>query len=77
MADWYRTVAPDTPDRPKSDFGENFITALLLWPVRTIVGIMSAEAIDREAGPDGENVDQVIANYERKFIYERGRRRRD
>ena len=78
---WYRTDAPEpqgslSGEMPRDDNGENFITYLMLAPVRAIAGIVSAATIDRQAGVDGEYVDEVIADYEQKFIRERGRKHR-
>ena len=77
---WYRTDAPDpqgslSGELPRSDNGENFITYLMLAPVRAIAGIVSASTIDRESGVDGEHVDEVVERYEQKFIRDRGRKR--
>lgn len=84
----WEAEAPDTPQYPKNDNGENFIYFLAIAPFRLIaapfqflIGIVSAENMDEEIAKRGvldgeENLDgvaEVIQEYGERF-YRGGRR---
>ena len=84
--------APELAELPQNDNGENFwfslvalpiklVTAPLLVPIRFLIGVASAKAIDEECARRGayveeENpdvVEEVIGEYTKRFL--RGGRR--